>query len=251
MINIAVVDDNEHSCEQTRLFVESCIDDENMINTIIKENKLKDLEIYVYKFSNANDFMAMGENKRFHILLSDIEMPEINGIDLGMWFREKYPTSCLIYLTSYSEYASIGFKMNVFQYIEKEDMHERMPAILWKAIRRMAKTQICKIEVTTQLGPCFISSSDVFYIQKEKNTKYVEYITQTGKYRNRITLEQAVQQMPKYEFIKVERGYAVNIRHVLRFRKNVILMRDKTEITVSRLYVAEFRKKLSEYGREL
>lgn len=251
MINIAIIDDEKEMRDQAGDIVESCIADKETLRDIMEENDLPELNVHLYKFSNAREFLMRSETVRFHIAFSDISMPGIDGIELGKCFREKWPMSCFIYLTSYSEYAPMGYRMNVFQYILKDDMKERLPSVLWDAIRNMAKLQIHRIAIGTATGQRYINSSDIFYIRKEKNTKYVEYVTQTGVFRDRKTLDQAVAQMQQYEFIKVERGFAVNIRHVIQLKGSVIKMRDKEEITVSRLYIAAVRQKLSEYGRKL
>ena len=65
---------------------------------------------------------------------------------------------------------------------------------------------------------------DIVCIQKIKGSKYAEYITENGKYMERLSMNQILEQIHSNAFILVDRGHAVNVNHIVRVRGNVIQM---------------------------
>ncbi len=60
---------------------------------------------------NGLDAKEIIERERPDIVLTDINMPFINGLELAAWIREEYPDIKIIFLTGYDE----------FQYAKKGD----------------------------------------------------------------------------------------------------------------------------------
>ena len=52
------------------------------------------------------------------------------------------------------------------------------------------------------------------YVEKEKGSKYICYITEYGTYKERITLKKLSEELISDEFILVERGYIINVTHI-------------------------------------
>ena len=74
----------------------------------------------------------------------------------------------------------------------------------------------------------------------------MEYTTIRGSFKERVGLEQLMEEMNCKAFIFAERGYVVNIRHVASIEKNVISMDNDDRITISRGRLAEVRMKINE-----
>ncbi len=55
---------------------------------------------------------------------------------------------------------------------------------------------------------------DIIYVEKEKGSKYICYITEYGIYKERITLKKLSEELTSDEFILVERGYIINVTHI-------------------------------------
>lgn len=53
---------------------------------------------------NGLDAKEIIERERPDIVLTDINMPFINGLELAAWIREEYPDIKIIFLTGYDEF---------------------------------------------------------------------------------------------------------------------------------------------------
>lgn len=69
----------------------------------------------------SSDFLLydIQENNYFDLLLLDIEMPKINGMQIAKDVKKLCPETLVIFITSHSEYAIDSFELSVFRYIEK------------------------------------------------------------------------------------------------------------------------------------
>lgn len=106
-------------------------DDSNMrkiVDQIIEKEIQGYEEVKQKTFESAEEFLQ--ERVGYDIVISDIELPGINGIELGKRLSKEGKQTKLIYLTSYPEYAWESYLVEAYQYVLKIDMQERLPQIV-------------------------------------------------------------------------------------------------------------------------
>lgn len=221
MIKLAIVDDDMQMREKI------C----NLINTIDNvENKIS-----IYKFCSAEQILNEFEkNVQFDIILSDIEMGKMKGIEFGKIVRDKYPDIIFIFLTSYPEYAAESYVLNAYQYILKNEMEKRLPDILQTIISKIDAIDERYRMVKTRFEAHKIYLKDIIYIKKVKGDKYSLFYTTNGTFAERISLEQVLVELNSDEFIMTERGYIVNYRHISSLKGNILYLTDGITVTISR-----------------
>lgn len=231
-INIAVIDDEVKILE--------------MICNLIRIELAQDDTVKIMAFSSGEEFLQQIERKeRFDILLCDIEMNGIDGITLGKIVKQRQYGIYLIYLTSYSEFAVESYKVNAYQYVLKLEMEKRLPRILYPLIEKIkASGKNYKLMETSNTKEK-VYYSDIIYMYKEKGTKYVKYITTEKNFRERITLEKALEQLQSKDFILVERGYVVNMKHITKIEKNTIYLTNSDQVIISRLHIRKVKEQIN------
>lgn len=233
MIKIGIVDDDESVLEGTRACIESI------------DHLPEDVEIAT--FCGSEEFLSkIEENDTYDILFTDIQMDGMDGLELGLAARRRFPHIYLIILTSFTTYAVDSYMIDADQYILKEQMEERIPSVIRKMILEIQKKRKKFRIIETANGGVKVFYQDIISIKKVKGSKYVEYITVRGNFKERIGLEQLMAEINCRAFIFVERGYVVNIRHVACIEKNVISMDNDERITISRGRLTEVRMKINE-----
>ncbi|MCI9154513.1 response regulator [Lachnospiraceae bacterium] len=138
MMNIALIDDETTILESVRKCVE---------NEVVPQDEVK-----LFTYTRAKDFLQeMEQGYKFDILVSDIDMPEMGGLELGKRIQEEGGGPYLVFLTAYLEYAAESYIIEAYQYILKEDMEKRLPPILRQLINRvkMEKQQFRMIGTPT------------------------------------------------------------------------------------------------------
>ena len=105
MIGIAIVDDDKCTLEAAKQILLDITADYEYVQ--------------IDTFQSAACFLETLGMHRYQILVSDIDMPGINGIELCKKVREKYLDIYIVFLTAYVEFAIDSYRMDAYQYILK------------------------------------------------------------------------------------------------------------------------------------
>lgn len=99
------------------------VDDEKLTREgLLKHVRWKDLDINsIYAVSSGFEALEIMAQNRIDILMSDIKMPRMSGVELATHVREKYPDCKIIFLSGYSdkEYLKSAIQLKVENYIDK------------------------------------------------------------------------------------------------------------------------------------
>lgn len=108
----------------------------------------------VYTACSAKEAKLILVNSYVDILLTDIEMPEENGLELFGWVKERYPNIIGIFLTSHADfsYAKEAIKLGGFDYILQPARYTDVEHVLREAGKKVKQNdRIHKLEKTTRL----------------------------------------------------------------------------------------------------
>lgn len=235
MIKIATIEDEENIRQEIVRYIKKGI------------GSIEGVEVDVYE--SAEHYLLVGG--RYDLVISDIELPGISGLELGKRIKENNPDVYLVFLTSHSEFASESYIIEAYQYILKKDIEERFSPLIERVVHEIKKGYEEYRWVGTNQRKIKIYYKDIVCIQKIKGSKYAEYITENGKYMERLSMNQILEQIHSNDFILVDRGHAVNVNHIVRVWGNVIQMDNGEEITVSRVQSSQVKEKITAYWRAL
>jgi DNA-binding LytR/AlgR family response regulator len=237
MTEIAILDDDKSICEKVRQCVLAAIPE--------------GCHVHIEICTSPSELWKYIEEKLVDILITDIEMPEMSGMELGRKVREKYEKMYLIFLTAHPEYAYESYRISAYQYIDKSDMEERLPKLIETLAIRLEKEKTQFRWIGTGEQKQKIYYADIIYLHKAKGEKYVEYVTEKEIYRERINIREIEKEVIERGFLTIERGYIANIRHIAGIGKTTIRMDNGDELAVSRARRAKVKEELNHRWREL
>ena len=233
MIKIATIEDEENIRQEIVRYIKKGI------------GSIEGVEVDVYE--SAERYLLVGG--RYDLVISDIELPGISGLELGKRIKETNPDVYLVFLTSHSEFASESYIIEAYQYILKQDLEFRLPGVAEQLIEKLQKQkkEFCIIKDGTEQVKLLYK--DILYLYKSKGTKYVNYVTTQGVVRERTSLENALKMLNSRQFLLVERGYAVNIKQICRVSGDTIYLEKGYEVPVSKARLAEVKREINLYWR--
>lgn len=241
MLRIVVLDDSSE-------FIEILCKE---LQAILKEFCIN-YEIKVYE-----DYMSLlydlKERSLYDIYFLDIEMPEINGIDLAKQIRQISKNSYIIFITSYVKYAIDGYEVNAFRYITKNNqLHNKLVNCIEAIVSREKYSNKEYFEIYTNSRKEKVYYEDIYYIYKnQKNSVFVVKNCREQEYPYiRDTLHNVYQKLDPDLFLFIEKGFIVNIYHVMRLDSSELLMRNGEKLVVSRGHLKEIKKRINEYWSE-
>ena len=121
-------------------------------------------------FSSAESFLFNFEdNKAYDLLLLDVEMSEINGVELARRIRRVNREVQIIFISGYSDYISEGYDVDALNYILKPVDYEKLAKVLDKAAERI-KTVERALFLETADGMVRVPLYDIVYIEVRGTT---------------------------------------------------------------------------------
>ena len=84
------------------------------LTSIVKEwSKANDYVCETRTFPSAEAFLfAYEDDKEYDILLLDVEMKNITGVDLAKCIRQENETVQIVFVTGYADYISEGYEVD-------------------------------------------------------------------------------------------------------------------------------------------
>ena len=163
VVKIAICDDEEKSVALHEKIVRECLQSERIsfeITTYIQSRNL------LYDITDDLFF--------YDLILLDIEMPGISGMDIPQQIKGCLPNVRIIFVTSHTEYAIDAFELSIFRYVPKTSLEMKLPAAVIDAAKliELEGGQEYMIQTASRLEK--IPYKDIFYIRRDgKNASIV------------------------------------------------------------------------------
>ena len=182
-------------------------------------------------FSSAENFLfEYGQGDVFDILLLDIEMRGMSGIDLAKRLREKGCRREIVFITSHFEFYGEGYEVDALHYLLKPVDADKLSAVLTKATGRLASAPP-SIIFQTDGETVRLREEDILYI--ESLLHYLVIRTETGEYKFKGNLSVLAEQLSA-DFYRPHRSYLISLKHVTRISRTSVTLDDRIQIPLSR-----------------
>jgi DNA-binding LytR/AlgR family response regulator len=226
------------------------IDDEPLALKLVTEYVLKTPFLDLAgSFENPLDAVSFLANNPVDLILVDIQMPELTGIE---FIRTLEAAPKIIFTTAYEKYALEGYKLNVVDYLLKPFSYEEFLKAVQKARRQAELESIHYPSVEANNQFLFLKSeykirrinfNDILYIEGLKD--YIKVYT-TGEDKPILSLnsmKSLEQKLPEDKFMRVHRSFIVNLEKIDTIERSRIIF-GKTYIPVSDQYKDKFQEYL-------
>lgn len=200
--------------------------------------------VEVCKYAHARHFLFDYEEKKdFDVLLLDIEMPEISGIELAKTVRKDSAAIQIIFVTGYYEYFSDGFDVSALHYLIKPITEEKLLPVLDRAAENLRFRQK-SVLISTADGEIKLSLADITYAEAEN--VYVIVHTLRGSYRTRMPLAKFSQRLDE-TFMQVHRSFVVGLKYVRKITRTEITLAGGDTVPIRRGMYDEIHAALIRY----
>ena len=196
-------------------------------------------------YSAFNDGLDFLENKEvFDVVLMDIEMPFMDGLNVAKKFREKDSNAVIIFVTNMLQYAVNGYEVDAIGFLVKPIGYLALSLLLQKASRRIQAFAPKEIMIVSNNRQRRVLIGDIYYV--EVNRYQVIYHLKSGTEVVNDRFYNVVKQLSEYPFAECNQCYLVNLQHVTSLDGDFIVCGGDT-LKMSRRKKAEFVKKLTEF----
>lgn len=104
--------------------------------------ELAGTQVEVERFPSAEAFLfRYEERKDFDVLLLDIEMTGMDGVELAKRVRQESEDVQIVFITGYTDYIAEGYEVSALHYLTKPVNEEKLFQVLTKAVGRLARNE--------------------------------------------------------------------------------------------------------------
>lgn len=200
------------------------------------------LNAEVGSFQSGEDLLCEIEQKgSMDIILLDIEMGGINGVETARMIREKDSRVILIFISFYDQYCKEMISVQPFAFIDKPVSEKQLEAVMKRALKVLGeKEQI--FEYTYKKVPRKILIRKIRYFESDK--REINIYSTDGIYSFYKKLDEVEMQIEKMDvkFLRISKSYLVNMNYVKEFRYEKVVMDDGKELRIGPTYKDKIRK---------
>ena len=236
MLKVAVLDDEKIFCDSIKEKLYSIYPDMHVA-----------VSVDDYRFGKELLY-EVDDGAYYDIYILDIELPDMSGVELARELRDKAPYCYIIFLTAYPQYAIDGYDARAYQYLLKDQWEEKLPLTLEKIQAEMAASTEPAYRIIVGSKYEKIPARDIYYICKDG--KNAVFNTKNGLSSVRKSLSAVFEELPAEEFMYIDRGFIVNIEHIMKLKNREAYMVNGEVLPVSGPQLENVRKKLTEYWRK-
>ena len=205
-------------------------------------------EAEIFQFANAEEMIEdINQGMEFDVLVTDIELSGMNGLELGKLVRRKMPGCYLVFLTSLSEFAVDSYRLEAYQYILKNEMEERLPLIMERLVEKVKKERNHFVMLGLENKKQKVYFRDILYVQKDKGRKYVTYMTKMGSFRERGMLNEAIEHLDSPMFLLADRSCIINMRYIEKMSGYTLYLEGGYELAITRARMKSVKEMLNRY----
>ena len=223
MVYIGICDDNWHALQSIKTEVEAVLAKSNM-------------EFQIVCYTSGHELLGdMESQEPLDLLLIDIDMPGLNGLQVAKAVRQSAEETILIFVTAHSEYVFEAIEYAPFRYIRKSRLKLELEKALQDACHRLLANAKDFYVIKAANGEVKLLYSHILYVETmgqrlRFNIKSgQEILSKTG-----LRMKDSIVQLREHHFVQIHSGCAVNVRHITQYTKTEVMVEGGYCFPVSR-----------------
>ena len=209
---------------------DSSADREYISSLVTRWGKRERHTVALSTFCSAEEFLfGYEEDPNFDILLLDIEMGGMDGVELARRLRRENETMQIVFITGYSDYIAEGYEVAALHYLMKPLKEEKFFSVLDRAAEKLRSNE----RVLTLHLPGEIRRIPLYQIRYlDVRLNYV-----TVHAREDIAVKMPLSRLTALldeRFYQVGRSLTVNLYCISRVTRTEILLQDGTALPLPR-----------------
>ena len=243
MLKIALIDDDKTALLISKGAIESFFQEKN-------------IAISLDAFSSPVNFLAMAKEENYRLVFLDIDMPELNGLEVGEQVKAINPQTDIIYLSQREDLVFDTLKLHPFGFIRKskiiQDFANVLELFVNTALNNDAESK--KITISSKTETISTDIDIIMYIEGNRNYQTF-YLKDGSTFDARVLMGDLEIKLKEHGFIRVHKGYLVNylfirtigVNEVTLTNNKVLPMSSKRKDGIMEEYLAITRKNKSIY----
>lgn len=186
------------------------------------------------------------ENCPFDLLILDIKMDGMTGMELARSLREKGNRISIIFVTAYEDYLREGYSVQPIHFLLKPVRREKLASAIHTDLKLNYIPKTVVIHIGNKL--LHLSLSDIRYVESYNHRIVIHQGTGNSTYY--YSLSDFEKQLPMGRFARCHNSYLVNLNKVREIGRTVISLQSGETLPMGRTYYKAFQSAFVRYINE-
>ncbi len=223
-----------------------CDDEPKMLSDIAGKVSALLPEEEMSLFSSGGELLSCLEKNICDILLLDIDMPEITGLQVARELSTLKKKPLLVFVTSHDELVYDSFQYHPFAFLRKSRFDGEIEKVLRDCVRELGEKEQHFCFRTDGNDVC-LPSADILYFEAEGN--YLKVVTAKESYRFRSTLTAVEHTLQNCGFLRIHKGFFINQAAVKLLNSEEATLQNNITLPIGKSYSKTVREQLLRYMR--
>ncbi len=207
------------------------MDRQHICGMVRRWAKASGLDVRIYEFPSAESFLFQyAEEKDYDILLLDVEMRGMSGIDLAKTIRAMRGRVEILFITSHFEYIAEGYEVDALHYLGKPVAEQKLFEVLSRALDRR-RVEPPSVVISCDGETVKLFEEDILYV--ESFAHYIEIHTRLGVYKVKEGIASFEKKLSG-DFYRAHRSYLLNLKAVERISRADVTVAGGARIPLAR-----------------
>lgn len=200
----------------------------------------------VVSFTDGNELLARLWQDFCDILLLDIDMPELSGMEVASRLAELPKKPLLVFVTGHDELVYESFQYHPFGFVRKQFLEAELGKVLLDCKKELEQERK-HFNFHTPEGEVCLMLSEIPYFESEGN--YLKIYTEQEIYRFRSTIGAVETALREDGFIRIHKGFLVNQTAIRLFGTESVELTDGNRLPVGKTYAEAAKQQFMRYLR--
>lgn len=203
------------------------------------------IEADIYSYESEEEFYRRAKIQDMDILFLEVAAEDFDGIKIAEYFREHNNYAKIIYISEKSERFRELYHVGIFDFIDKP--------IDQRKFQKSFRAAYENIRTNNDLFWYYVNKTwnhvvihDIKYFESEAHVVKIhledaKVISFYGK------LSEIMRRLSRVDFLAVNKSFLINMEKIKSMGKNYVVLKDGSEISISRSHKREVYKRFCQY----
>lgn len=220
--------------------------DAGALSTALEKLRARGIDYEEESYTNGLSLIKAYEaGSRYHLIILDMLMEPLNGIDTAKFIRSMDLTVPILIVTSTMEFALDGYQINAWRYLMKPIDPDRLVRVIEEIFEATAERDDEYFVVDNSDGIAKFKLDDILYFDSRLHTMTLHTVQTTYSFRG--VMNRIEQDCAAKGFFRIHKSFLVNLRHVQRVSRLKVLLANGEELDLSKRRADAMNEALLDY----
>ena len=183
-------------------------------------------------FFESGEALLQGELGDLDILILDIQMTGISGLDTARRIRATNQRLTIIFFTNYIEYALEGYEVQAYRFLLKPLTYEHFSTVVGEVLTELQARKKATLVIPTKAKTSHISVDSILYVETYKG--HVLIHTENDTIESFASMKETEEALKPHPFLRCHTAFLVSLREIKSITQQDVLLKNGQSLPLSK-----------------